>query len=77
MALRRSVPCCRLSRVQTPYSVTLPLHCTTCFAALRLTYQPTAGEERHYSYDCPHCKNEVHIRLPGPIVSLFKAGETA
>lgn len=77
MASRRSVPCGRLSPVLKPHSVTLPLHCTTCFGALRLTYQPAVGEDKHYSYDCPHCQNQVHIRLPGPIVNLLKAGDTA
>lgn len=77
MESHRSGPCDRLSAVQTPHSVTLPLHCTTCFGAIRLTYRPAVGEDKHYSYACPHCRNEVHIRLPGPIVTLLKATQGA
>lgn len=52
--------------------VTLPLHCTSCGGAIRLTYEPDGSSNSKTSgYTCPHCRGQIAIQLPGPVLKVI------
>ena len=70
MASMRDVS--QAARARSTLSVTLPLHCTSCLAPVRLTYRSKSGHDGMSVYTCPYCQQDIPIHLPGEILTVAR-----